>query len=88
MACPQVAGFVACLYQRWPGASVSFIKSQLINNYTVSGVMRASASYTDYTDNISVRGTNRFLFMNDIASATNGSVNLNGVSVTNLNLRF
>lgn len=88
MACPQVAGFVACLYQRWPGASVSFIKSQLINNYTVSGVMRASASYTDYTDNISVRGTNRFLFMNDVASATNGSVNLDGVSVTNLNLRF
>jgi subtilisin family serine protease len=88
MACPQVAGFVALMYQRWPGASVSFIKSQLINNYTVSGVMRASASYTDYTDNISVRGTNRFLFMNDIASATNGSFNTDGLAVTNINLRF
>jgi subtilisin family serine protease len=88
MACPQVAGFVACLYQRWPGATVEFIKNQLIGNCTVTGVMRASASYTDYTDNISVRGTNRFLFMNQFASATNGSVNLDGVSVTNLNLRF
>jgi subtilisin family serine protease len=88
MACPQVAGFVACLYQKWPGATVEFIKNLLISNCTASGVMRASASYTDYTDNISVRGTNRFLFMNEFASATNGSVNLDGVSVTNLNLRF
>jgi subtilisin family serine protease len=88
MACPQVAGFVACLYQKWPGATVEFIKNQLISNFTVTGVMRASASYTDYTDNISVRGTNRFLFMNEFASATNGSANLNGVAVTNLNLRF
>jgi subtilisin family serine protease len=88
MACPQVAGFVACLYQRWPGATVDFIKNQLISNFTVTGVMRASASYTDYTDSISVRGTNRFLFMNEFASVTNGSVNLDGVSVTNLNLRF
>jgi hypothetical protein len=88
MACPQVAGFVACLYQRWPGATVDFIKNQLISNFTVTGVMRASASYTDYTDSISVRGTNRFLFMNQFASVTNGSVNLDGVSVTNLNLRF
>lgn len=88
MACPQVAGFVACLYQRWPGATVEFIKNQLISSCTATGVMRASASYTDYTDNISVRGTNRFLFMNQFASATNGSVNLDGVSVTNLNLRF
>ena len=88
MACPQVAGFVACLYQKWPGATVEFIKNQLIGTCTATGVMRASASYTDYTDNISVRGTNRFLFMNEFASATNGSVNLDGVSVTNLNLRF
>jgi subtilisin family serine protease len=88
MACPQVAGFVACLYQRWPGATVDFIKNQLISNFTVTGVMRPSDSYTDYTDIIGVRGTNRFLFMNQFASATNGSVNLDGVSVTNLNLRF
>ena len=88
MACPQVAGFVACLYQKWPGATVEFIKNQLIGTCTATGVMRASANYTDYTDSISVRGTNRFLFMNQFASATNGSVNLDGVSVTNLNLRF
>lgn len=88
MACPQVAGFVAMLYQRWPGASVSFIKSQLINNYTATGVMRASASYTDYTDQISVRGTNRFLYMNDVASPTNGSLNTNGLTINNINLRF
>jgi len=88
MACPQVAGFVACLYQKWPGATVEFIKNQLINNCTVSGIMQASASYTDYTESNKVRGTNRFLFMNEFASATNGSVNLDGVSVTNLNLRF
>jgi hypothetical protein len=88
MACPQVAGFVACLYQKWPGATVEFIKNQLISNCTATGVMRASASYTDYTDNISVRGTNRFLFMNEFASATNGSVNLDGASMTNLALRF
>jgi subtilisin family serine protease len=88
MACPQVAGFVACLYQKWPGATVEFIKNQLINNCTVSGIMQASANYTDYTESNKVRGTNRFLFMNQFASATNGSVNLDGVSVTNLNLRF
>ena len=88
MACPQVAGFVACLYQKWPGATVEFIKNQLISSCTATGVMRASASYTDYTDSISVRGTNRFLFMNEFASATNGSANLNGASMTNLNLRF
>jgi subtilisin family serine protease len=88
MACPQVAGFVACLYQRWPGATVEFIKNQLISSCTAIDVMRASASYTDYTDSISVRGTNRFLFMNQFASVTNGSMNLDGVSVTNLNLRF
>jgi subtilisin family serine protease len=88
MACPQVAGFVACLYQKWPGATVEFIKNQLINNCTVSGIMQASASYTDYIESNKVRGTNRFLFMNEFASTTNGSVNLNGVSVTNLNLRF
>jgi subtilisin family serine protease len=88
MACPQVAGFVACLYQKWPGATVEFIKNQLISSCAATGVMRASASYTDYTDSISVRGTNRFLFMNQFASATNGSVNLDGVSVTNLNLRY
>jgi subtilisin family serine protease len=88
MACPQVAGFAACLYQKWPGATVEFIKNQLISDCAAVGVMRASASYTDYTDSIGVRGTNRFLFMNEFASATNGSVSLDGVSVTNLNLRF
>jgi subtilisin family serine protease len=88
MACPQVAGFVACLYQKWPGATVEFIKNQLISNCTVTGVMRASANYTDYDERLAVRGTNRFLFMNEFASATNGSVNLDGVAVTNLNLRF
>lgn len=88
MACPQVAGFVALMYQRWPGASVSFIKSQLLNNFTVSGVMRASANYTDYTDQIAVRGTNRFLYMNEFASPTNGSINVNGLTVNNINLRF
>jgi len=88
MACPQVAGFVACLYQKWPGATVEFIKNQLINNCTVSGIMQASANYTDYTESNKVRGTNRFLFMNEFASATNGSVNLDGASMTNLALRF
>jgi hypothetical protein len=88
MACPQVAGFVACLYQRWPGATVDFIKNQLISNYTASGIMQASANYTDYTESNKVRGTNCFLYMNDVASPSNGMLNLNGVSVTNLNLRF
>jgi subtilisin family serine protease len=88
MACPQVAGFVALMYQRYPGASVSFIKSQLLNNFTATGAMRASASYTDYTDSIGVRGPNRFLFMNEFASATNGSFNTNGLTVNNINLRF
>ena len=67
---------------------MEFIKNQLISDCAAVGVMRASASYTDYTDSIGVRGTNRFLFMNQFAAATNGSVNLDGVSVTNLNLRF
>lgn len=88
MACPQVSGFVALLYQRYPSASVSFIKSLLLNSYTASGVMRASANYTDYTDSISVRGTNRFLYMNDVASPTNGSLNTNGLTINNINLRF
>lgn len=88
MACPQVAGLVACLYQRWPGATVDFIKNQLINNYTVLGIMQASANYTDYTESNKVRGNNRFLYMNDIASPSNATLNLNGVTVNNLTLRF